>query len=175
VSSRAVILEGKGEFDVAELPSKPFRVQAKRSGVGVVVLGTRFRFEDSDEYLEIIENLEGSVRAYSLADTNTHVIMHPGDRYGFDGVRFIDLNDIQEEYVGEDYDLLYVLDRLMELSEWKVTSGPEMPFEPNEMVNINLDQDYEDILADLRERADFDYIPKGCDGCYEIIRFITLE
>ena len=96
-----------------------------------------------------------------------------GDRYGWDGHQFINLNDIEEEFVGQDYDILYVLDYLMEQSDWRVTSGSEIPFNPEGIVNIDLSKSYEEILEDLAERADFQYIDRDCDGCYEVTKFLT--
>lgn len=175
VDTRNVTIDGQGEFDVASMPDKPFEVKSRRSGVGIRVIGTKFSIKGSDnEFIEIIENIEGSVRAYSLDDTTNYVIMTAGDRYGFDGVNFVDLNDIQEDYNGQDYDLLYVLDYLMQQSDWKVISGSEIEFNPKGVVNIDLTKPYEEILEDLSERADFQYIKRDCEGCYEVRRFVAL-
>ena len=171
---RDVTIDGRGEFDIASNPEKPFVVKASRSGVGIRVLGTKFKVRGNEEgYLEIIEDIEGSVRAYALDDTTNYVIMTAGDRYGFDGVNFVDLNDVQEEYYGSDYDILYVLDYLMKESNWKVISGSEIEFDAKGIVNVDLDKPYEEILEDLRERADFEYIERDCEGCYEVRRFVV--
>ena len=175
VDQRAVTLEGNGDFDIASNPQKPFIVKSPVSGVGVRVLGTRFKVTDHDKYQKVVENIEGSVRAYSLADTTVSVTMTAGDSYGFDGYRWINLKDVQEEYVGSEYKLLYVLDYLMEESNWNVTSAPYAPFNPDASVIINLDQDYEGILYDLVDQADFEYVPNGCEGCYTITRFLPLS
>lgn len=171
---RDVTIDGRGEFDIASNPEKPFVVKSSRSGVGIRVLGTKFKIRGDEEgYLEVIEDIEGSVRAYALDDTTNYVIMTAGDRYGFDGVNFIDLNDIQEEYYGKDYDILYVLDYLMKESDWKVISGSEIEFDAAGIVNIDLDKPYEEILEDLRERTNFEYIKRDCEGCYEVRRFVV--
>jgi len=174
INTRNVELDGRGVFDIAHNADKPFILTTKNSGIGVRVLGTKFRIEGGrDEFVEIIENIEGSVRAYSLEDPNTFVVLTQGDRYGWDGHQFIDLNDVEEEYFGQDYDILYVLDYLMEQSDWKVISGSEIEFNPEGVVNIDLSKSYEEILEDLSERADFQYIDRDCDGCYEVRKFLA--
>ncbi len=168
---RSVTIDGKGEFNVASNPEKPFIVKAKRSGVGIRVLGTKFRLEKSDEYIEVIRNIEGSVRAYSLSDTSTHVVMTAGDRYAFDGAKFIELRDLEEEYNGKEYDILYVLDYLMEESGWRVTSSPYAEFNGEAIIMVDLDKPYEEILEDLARRQDFQYVKMPCDGCFQVTRF----
>ncbi len=172
---RDVTIDGQGEFDIASNPKKPFVVKARRSGVGIRVLGTKFKVNGNEEgYLEVIENIEGSVRAYALDDTTNYVIMTAGDRYGFDGVNFVDLNDdVQEEYYGKDYDILYVLDYLMKESNWKVISGSEIEFQSDGIINVDLDKPYEEILEDLRERSNFEYVKRDCEGCYEVRKFVV--
>jgi len=174
INTRNVELDGRGVFDITHMADKPFILTTKKSGIGVRVLGTRFRIEGGkDEFKEIIENIEGSVRAYSLEDTTMSVVLTQGDRYGWNGQEFINLNDIEEEYYGQDYDILYVLDYLMEESDWKVISGAGIEFNPKGVVNIDLSKSYEEILADLSERADFQYIDRDCDGCYEVRKFLA--
>ena len=173
IESREVSIEGTGEFDVRSDPMKPFVVKAPLTGVGVRVLGTRFRLEKHEEYVEVIENLEGSVRAYSLADTSINVTLEKGDKYGFDGTKFVNLRDLQQEYEGIEYEILYILDYIMEESDWRVTSAPYSEFDAESVVEINLEQPYEDILRDLKTQADFDYIPLDCDGCFKITRFLA--
>ena len=171
---RDVTIDGQGEFDITSNPEKPFVVKARQSGVGIRVLGTKFRVHGNEEgYIEVIENIEGSVRAYALDDTTNYVIMTAGDRYGYDGVNFVDLNDIQDDYNGKDYDILYVLDYLMKESNWKVISGSEIEFESDGIINVDLDKPYEEILEDLRERSNFEYIKRDCEGCYEVRKFVV--
>jgi len=172
--TRDVELDGRGEFDIASIPEKPFVLTTKKSGIGVRVLGTKFRIEGGqNEFIEIVENIEGSVRAYSLEDTATYVIMTAGDRYGWDGHQFINLNDLEEDYNGQDYDILYVLDHLMKESDWRVISGSEIEFDPQGIVNVDLDKSYEEVLEDLAQRAGFDFVERDCDGCYEVRRFVV--
>lgn len=171
---RDVEIEGQGVFEVESIPEKPFVVTAPKTGIGVRVIGTKFKIEGGrDEFIEIVENISGSVRAYSLEDTSTYVIMTAGDRYGFDGYQFINLNDLEEEYNGQDYDILYVLDYLMKESDWKVISGSEIEFDADGMVNIDLSKSYDEILEDLSERAGFVYVPRDCEGCYEVLKFVV--
>ena len=61
----------------------------------------------------------------------------------------------------------------MEESDWKVISGAEIEFNPKGVVNIDLSKSYEEILEDLSERADFQYIERDCDGCYEVRKFLV--
>ena len=175
VEERAITLTGKGEFNVQSINEKPFIVKAQKTGVGVRVLGTKFRFEEHDDFIEVIENLEGSVRAYSLADTSIAVTLSAGDKYGWDGVKFVNLKDLEKEYVGKEYNIEYVLDYIMEKSEWRVYSGSRIPFDGDAMVLINLEQPYEDIMRDLLSQADFEYAILDCDGCYVITRFLPFS
>ena len=172
IDVREVTIQGKGEFDVKSDPIKPFVVKAPVSGVGVRVLGTKFKLLKHPNYEEVIENLEGSVRAYSLSDTTVNVTLEEGDIYGFDGERFVNLKDAEQDYEGSEYEILYILDYIMEKSEWRVTSAPYSEFDAESVVKINLEQPYEDILEDLRDQADFDYIPLDCNGCYKITKFM---
>ncbi len=175
IDTRSITLDGNGEFDVVSNSEKPFVVTAPMTGVGVEVIGTKFRFEDHENFVEVIENIEGSVKAYSLQDTTINVILETGDKYGFDGEKFVDIHEMEQEYEGKEYDILYILDYLMEQSGWRVTSAPYSAFDGEADIIINLEQPYEDIMEDLKTQADFDYIKLSCDGCYKVTRFLPLS
>ena len=137
------------------------------------MIGTIFKVYAHEDYIKAVENIEGKVRAYSIKNPDVYVDMGPGDRYGWDGVKFVDLNtkEIIVEDNSTEYDILYVLDYLMANSSWRVISSPNMPFDEKGVVNIDLDKDLGQILSDLQDRADFEYIQLDCDNCYQITRF----
>ncbi len=172
-NERRVILEGNGTFAIEPDPQKPFTVEAKKTKMGVTVLGTKFRFEDHDEYVDVVENIEGSIRAYSIENPEIYVTMTAGDKYGFDGERFHDLNEkIEIIDNSKEYNILYVLDFLMQSSSWKVISAPYIKFDEKGMVRIDLEKPIEEILEDLKMRADFEYSVLGnCEKCFRIERF----
>jgi len=174
LEERRLYLEGQGEFDVATNEEKPFIVELSDE-IGVEVLGTIFKVFAHEDYLKAVENIEGKVRAYSIKNPEVYVDLGPGDKYGWDGEQFIDMNQevVIDNY--EEYQILYVLDYLMANSAWKVISSPNMPFDEKGMVKIDLEKDLDQILQDLRARAQFDYVEMNCDNCYRITQFEQLE
>ena len=178
LNERKLYLDGQGEFDVASNKEKPFVVEVDtdkdgNNDIAVYVIGTIFKVYAHEDYIKAVENIEGKVRAYSIKNPDVYVDMGPGDRYGWDGVKFVDLNtkEIIVEDNSTEYDILYVLDYLMANSSWRVISSPNMPFDEKGVVNIDLDKDLGQILSDLQDRADFEYIQLDCDNCYQITRF----
>ncbi len=174
LDERRLYLTGRGKFSVARNDVKPFVVEVNER-IGIEVLGTVFKLDDHDTFVEVVENIEGKVRVYQLSNHTVNVILEKGDKYGFDGSKFIDLN-VEPEIVDNavDHEILYVLDYLMEQSGWKVISSPYTDFVENGIVTIDLDQPYEDVLKDLAERADFEYEKLTCEGCYIIRKFKPL-
>lgn len=170
LDERRLYLDGQAKFDVATNEDKKFFVEA-RNGIGIEVIGTIFKVFAHEDYLEAVENIEGKVRAYSLKDPSIYQDLGPGDRYGWDGTKFINLNEIVEEDNSKEYQVLYVLDFLMANSSWRVISSPNMPFDEEAVVRIDLEQPVQEILDDLKERADFDYVELNCESCYQITRF----
>ena len=180
LEERKLYLDGQGQFDVASNEEKPFIVEVEtpdvvgdNDDIAIMVIGTIFKVYAHEDYIKAVENVEGKVRAYSIKNPDVYVDMGPGDRYGWDGIKFVDLNNqelpIEDNYI--EYDMLYVLDYLMANSSWKVISSPNMPFDEKGVVKIDLDKDLDEILNDLRDRADFEYIELDCDNCYQITRF----
>lgn len=167
---RRLYLNGQGRFDVAKIKDKPFTVEVS-DGIGVNVLGTIFKVYSQEGFLKAVENIEGKVRAYSLSNPEIYVDMKRGDKYGWDGSGFVDINKPKEIDNSKEYQILYVLDYLMANSAWKVISSPNMPFDEEGVVKIDLEKPIQNILEDLKSRADFDYVPMDCDSCYRITRF----
>ncbi len=167
---RKLYIDGEGQFDVASIKEKPFIVEVTNE-IAVEVTGTIFKVFRHEDFAEAVENIEGSVRAYSIKNPEIYVDMTAGDRYGWDGEKFIDLNIPAEVDNSVEYNILYVLDYLMANSAWRVVSSPNMPFDEEGVVKIDLDQPIEDVLSDLQKRADFDYFELDCDNCYQISRF----
>ncbi len=173
---RRVYLDGKGTFSIESDPKKPFTVEARQTKLGVTVLGTKFRFEDSDTYTDVIENIEGSIRAYSIENPEVYVTMSKGDKYGFDGKQFYDLKDIPIIDNSKEYNILYVLDFLMKSSAWKVISAPYIKFDEKGVVKIDLDKPIDEIFEDLGNNADFQFSKlQDCPNCYRIERFAEKE
>lgn len=166
---RRVFLEGKAEFDVATLENKPFTVETTKD-VGVSVLGTIFRFEQNDVYQEVIETIEGTTKAFSLKNPSVNITMTAGNKYGYDGSKFVNLRP-QVVDNSKEHNILEVLDFLMQESSWTVISTPYMAFDENGVVKIDLEKDVEEILEDLKQRADFDYIKLSCDRCFKVTKF----
>jgi len=170
VKVRKVDLIGEAEFQVVNHNNKPFEV-VTADQIGVKVLGTTFSVDNSDDYVKVVKNIEGKVKVYALSDTSVNEIIYPGESYGYTGTKFIKIEVEEVDPNAKNYDVLYVLDYLMEASDWKVISSPYTEFEGEDMILINLDQPYEEILEDLVKRADFSYEKLTCDGCYRVNRF----
>lgn len=166
---RRVYLNGKAEFDVARIENKPFTVETT-TDVGLTVLGTRFKFEKHESYQEVIEMFEGNTRANSLKKPSINVKMTGGDKYGYDGKQFIDMRPKVVDN-SKEYNILHVLDFLMQESRWTVISTPYMPFDEEGVVRVNLEQDVLSILEELKEKADFEYLEMKCKDCYKITKF----
>ena len=175
LDERRLFISGQGTFDVAENKEKPFIVEVN-DRIGVEVLGTVFRVKDDDEYVEVVENLEGTVRAFVLDQPETDVTLMQGDKFGYDGLAFVDMNYVPEEPDNaKEYLILDVVDYLMETSGWKIITSPYRDFEEEGIVKVDLDQPIGDILEDLKERGDFEYEALSCDGCFIITKFRTLK
>lgn len=173
---RRVYLDGEGKFSVAENKEKPFFVEIENleseKAMGVHVLGTIFTIKDDDEYVKVVENIEGLVRVYKLTDADINADLEQGDKYGFDGSTFVDLNpEVVVEDNSKEYQILYVVDYLMQASDWKVTTKAYQEFDEEGIVKIDLEKPYEEVLEDLLERADFEYVPMDCNGCFRINKF----
>ncbi len=174
LDERRLYLEGRGEFDVVTNEEKPFIVELSDE-IGVEVIGTIFKVFAHEDYLKAVENIEGKVRAYSIKNPELYVELGSGDKYGWDGEQFIDINHEEVVDNSKEYEILYVLDYLMANSNWKVISSPNMPFDEIGMVKVDLKKDLDQILEDLRERAQFNYVELSCDNCYRITQFEQLE
>lgn len=170
VKERKVDLVGEAEFQVVNRGNKPFEVITSDQ-IGVKVLGTTFSVDDSDEFIKVVKNIEGKVKVYALDDTSINVIVYPGESYGYTGTEFVKIEEIEVDTNAKNYDVLYVLDYLMEASDWRVISSPYTEFDGEDMILIDLDQPYEGILEDLVKRADFSYEKLTCEGCYRVDRF----
>ena len=170
IKERKVDLDGQAEFQVVNQGNLPFEVITSDQ-IGVKVLGTTFTVDDSDDFIKVVKNIEGKVKVYALNDTSINVIVYSGESYGYTGTKFVKIETIEEDSNAKNYDVLFVLDYLMEASDWRVISSPYTEFEGKDMILINLDQPYEEILEDLVKRADFSYEKLTCDGCYRVNRF----
>ncbi len=170
VDTRMVLLDGQAEFDVASNEQKSFRLTTTDK-IGVTVLGTKFTVSDLEGYVKAVKNIEGKVKVYVLEDTSINVVVHPGETYAYTGTELVRIEDTPQDENAKNYEVLYVLDYLMEVSNWKVISSPYTEFDGEDMIMINLDQPYEDILQDLVKDADFSYRKLSCEGCYIVTRF----
>ena len=170
VKERKVDLVGEAEFEVINIANKPFEV-ITADEIGVKVLGTTFSVENSDDFMKVVKNIEGKVKVYALNDTSNNAFVDPGESYGYTGSIFVKIEEVEEESNAKNYDVLYLLDYLMEVSNWKVISSPYTEFDGEDMILIDLEQPYEEILKDLVKRADFSYQKLKCEGCYRVDRF----
>ena len=174
LDERRLYLDGNGKFSVTANKEKKFFVEAK-NGIGVEVIGTIFKVYKHEDFLEAVENIEGKVRVYSLEDPSIYRDLEKGQKVGWDGSKFVDLNEIVVQDNSQEYQILYVLDFLMQNSAWKVISSPNMPFDEKGIVKIDLEKPVDQILEDLRARSDFDYIQLDCNSCYQITRFAEAQ
>jgi len=171
VTERRVKLKGTGEFDVTSDKDKPFIVFSEDDLI-IKVEGTKFSVDRHQEFLKVIRNTEGRIKVSSAQDPSTNVIIYKGETYGYTGIEFVKIEPVDISHAKE-YDILHILDHLMESSDWKVEMAPYLPFQGEDKVRVNLDQPYESVLEDLVGRADFSYVELDCEGCYRIVRFTT--
>lgn len=174
LNERRLYLSGRGKFEVAKNQEKPFVVEVNDL-IGVEVIGTIFKLDDNSDFIEVVENIEGKVRAFVLTDPANAVILEAGDRFGYNGTAFVDMNVVPEIDNAREYQILYVLDYLMEHSGWKVISSPYTDFVEDGVVMVDLEQPYDKILLDLVDRADFAFEKLPCEGCFIIQKFKPLE
>jgi ferric-dicitrate binding protein FerR (iron transport regulator) len=170
VKERKVELVGQAEFQIVNIENMPFEVITSDQ-IGIKVLGTTFSVENNEDFIKVVNNIEGKVKVYALVDTAVNVIVDSGECFGYTGAKFLKIEAIEENSNAKNYDVLFVLDFLMETSGWKVISSPYTEFDGEDMILIDLDQPYEEILEDLVKRADFSYKKLTCDGCYIVDRF----
>lgn len=172
---RKVRLKGSAELDVSTVTDQPMEVvTVTDEGVeqlAVRAQGAVFSILNSAEFGQVIQSSQGSVQVYALGDTATQVTIHAGESYSYDGSQFVKLEPRVAEDTEEEYRVLYVLDQLMEKSGWRIITSPYTEFDGDDMIRINLDQPYEDILQDLVRKANFTYEQLQCQGCYRINRF----
>ena len=172
VKERKVELSGTGVFDVAKMPNKPFELITPDK-LGISVLGTIFSLESSDQYLSLITTMEGSIKAFNVDNPSINTIINEGESVGFsmDGFEAI-LEEIIVPDNSQAYSVLKILDHLMENSNWKVTSSPNADFRPRTIVNVDLDQSYEEIILDLAAKGVLTYRKPRCSGCYVITSLV---
>ena len=170
---RRGFISGGGEFDVFSNADQPFIVEAN-DVMGVEVLGTVFVIS-KDESANYIENLEGQVRAFAMIDHNIFIDLNEGDKYSFDGKSFINMRPPEPVVdTREEMNILYVLDHLMKISDWRVISGPNIPFDEEGFIKVDLNIPYEQILQSLRNDGYLDFVELSCEGCYKVTRFVEV-
>lgn len=170
LDERVVKLSGIGNFNIASFKEKLFKAHVEDQIV-VSTQESNFSIDEVSPYSLVIRNANGTLLAYSTLDSSVNVNINEGETYGFDGERFIQIVDEVEVPEGKEYQVLYVIDHLMENSNWRVTTAPYKAIKKSDQVSVNLDQPYELILEELVRSSDFAYEEMECEGCYRITRF----
>ena len=170
LGQRMVKLNGVGEFNIASYQEKIFKAHIE-DDIVVSTQSANFIIEESAIYSKVIRNKSGALHAYASQDSSVNINIAAGEAYGFDGERFVKIVEEIDIQKGKEYQVLYVIDYLMQNSGWRVTTAPYKTIRKSDKVFVDLDQPYEAILDDLVRSTDFAYDDMDCQGCYRITRF----
>ena len=165
-----VKLNGVGEFNIASYQEKIFKAHIE-DDIVISTQSANFIIEESAIYSKVIRNKSGVLHAYASQDSSVNINIAAGEAYGFDGERFVKIVEEIDIQKGKEYQVLYVIDYLMQNSGWRVTTAPYKTIRKSDKVFVDLDQPYEAILDDLVRSTDFAYDDMDCQGCYRITRF----
>jgi ferric-dicitrate binding protein FerR (iron transport regulator) len=173
MSKRVLYLKGRARFEVTSDSTRPFIVQSGRTGT--IALGTEFVLEQMDSSLVRLENIEGLLRFYELADEDHEVLVRPGEIFTYDGTQFLDDSPKPAIKIekGEIRSIESILNYLFFHFDGRFNTGPYGTFDLHKEIRIDLDQKLEDIIADLDQKTEMVY-RKTCSNCYEI-RSILVE
>jgi len=171
---RRIFLQGLATFEVARDSLLPFVVQL--SETGVEALGTKFLVDQSDTNRVSVENIEGLIRFFELANEDNSVTIEQGQIFSYDGTSFS--NDTAEPemppqtiFVAPDkeknYSVEQLIDILLERFDGKFNTGPYAELDMKDTIRINLDQSLPEIMKDLTTKARVQF-KKTCPDCFEL-------
>lgn len=168
------ITNGEALFDVAE-HEIPFKVIV--GDAGIRVLGTIFKTMASSGKA-VVENLEGSVKFYEIADENNAVILEVGDKIEFDGETFKNLNEEpkDEKEVEETNPVLNkgqytagsVLNLLKSSRSKFYKQGKKLKVKDSDTLSIDIDSNLplEVLLQQFVEAfPNLEYVKGDCEDC----------
>ncbi len=168
---RRMVLDGEARFDIVS-ETGPFLVEYDK--VSVRTLGTLFHLKGENNVVTA-ECVEGRIRFFETDNPTNSVDIETPQIFKYGNGVFENITPIPEEDVVEEENtttitLSRLLDVLMEKSDWRIITAPSMPFDPSYEIDIDIDQDYGEIMEELMDKIDFIYEKANCDGCYLIKR-----
>lgn len=169
---RRMVLNGEARFEIVS-ETGPFLVEYDK--VSVRTLGTLFHLKGENN-LVTAECIEGRIRFFETDNPTNSVDIESAQIFNYENGVFENITPVQEDEVVEEDEnaiaikLSQLLDVLMEKSDWRIITAPSMPFDPNYEIDIDIDQDYGEIMEELMDKIDFIYEKANCDGCYLIKR-----
>lgn len=174
MSKRILYLEGKARFDVTSDSTRPFLVESGKTGIEA--LGTTFSIDQKDRNIIQLENIEGLIRFYELANEEHAVIVQQGEIFIYDGTEFQDISPNLEIKVekGEITSIESILNYLFIRFDGRFNTGPYGYFDLQKEIRIDLDQNLEDIIDDLDQKTKMVY-KKTCFNCFEIQSLVVEE
>ena len=158
-SLRTVFLNGDATFDVKSNAQQPFVVQI--NGAGIEVLGTVFEIV-LDSLAATIENKEGLIKCFDLADLTNNLILNKGDKAVWDGSTFDYIPAIippPPPTPGSYKKIYQIIDYLSDRYERTLEWSPYMPHTSADEIFVNYNQNLAGILAQMDTTARITYRP----------------
>jgi len=166
LKDRRVYVNGKAKFEVAKDSLLPFVVEMVETGI--TVLGTTFKIDQKDSSEITVENIEGLIKFYELANEENSIILKKGDKIKYVGSSFVNLNPPKKRKAkGKIFSVEQVIEILLSKYDGRFNTGPYGNFDLDAKVRVDLDQPLETIMHQLSLRANVEYT-KTCPNCYEL-------
>lgn len=172
LTSRRVFLQGNATFDVVSNDSLPFIVEA--AATGVKVLGTVFHVELKDSSDISVQNLEGLIKFFELADESNAVTLKEGEVYKYDGKGFVDktvreVKPVVIPIIIKEFTIQELWYELISRFSKKITIAHYGSNDPLATIRININQPLSKIIRDLKSIPEVEIIyTKSCPDCFDI-------
>jgi ferric-dicitrate binding protein FerR (iron transport regulator) len=167
LEERQIHIEGDAIVKVENDSTRGFLTQ--NYGAGVSVLGTTYKL-DSDSTLSELENIEGQMRLFELADASNGVdLLNPGDKASFDGdsISFTPFEILPPDTPGVNIKIIDLIEFLSDRYDFGESSTATLEFSPylimdeEAEVKVLLEQGLPGILSQLDSTATIDYSVSG--------------
>jgi ferric-dicitrate binding protein FerR (iron transport regulator) len=172
LTARRVFLEGNATFEVMPNDTLPFIVEA--AATGVKVLGTVFTVAIKDSSDISVENLEGLIQFYELANEANSVTLKEGEVFNYDGAGFVDktlreVKAVEIPVILKDLTIQELWYELLSRFGNKIKIAYYGSTDPTATIRININQPLQGIIQalELNARVDISYT-KTCPDCFEI-------
>lgn len=172
LEERNVKLDGSGLFKVVKNTESPMIIEAGKTEVKV--LGTTFKVAmDSEEDIEV-ENIEGLIKFYEAGNEENGHLLTQGQKMARSEEGFTDTTEEEIPYKPlKGHTISKILNQLNLVSDGRITTVSDLRYNKKQRFEVNLNQDYKSILAELFGLAEVNWIPQECEKgeCYKITKF----